>query len=654
MFSPANETQFILEIPGVSHDFQVLEFAGREALNTAFRFDIELISERPDFDLESLLNQPAFLTLDQTGTGFNGLIHSAEQGESGKRMTRYRVTLVPRVHYLCHRHNQRIFQHLNVPDIIATVLKEHGILSNAFRFQLGSAYPEREYCVQYDETDLHFINRLCEEEGIHYRFEHTQTEHIMVFGDDQTCFPKLNPALFQQDTGLVADHQVIRKFAVQVETRASKVSRRDYNFEKPKLTMEASHTGEAVPELEDYDYPGAFMDRARGKQLSQRTLERHRSDYQIARGKSDLPTLVSGHFMPLTEHPRSEWNDLWLLTELTHEGKQPQVLEESISSHVDDKDGFQQGYRNFFTAVPWDTIFRPALKHPKSKILGSQTAIVTGPAGEEIYCDQYGRVRVEFHWDRLDQMNEHSSCWLRVASNWAHEGYGAVTIPRIGMEVLVTFLEGDPDQPLITGCLHHAANLVPYNLPANKTRTVFKTRSTPGGNGFNELRIEDKAGAEQIYVHGQRDMDIEVGNCETHSVGVDRIKTIGQDETVVIGQNRMRIVKVDDQLLVGGSKVDSVSSTYLIEAGEGIRLVCGESVFEMYANGLVNISCVEFNISASGAGQINTGGTLDINVPGGKAGASPEGQGVKASIDAQINAVFHPSSGTNGSGSASQ
>ncbi|TWI50968.1 type VI secretion system secreted protein VgrG [Pseudomonas duriflava] len=209
-------------------------------------------------------------------------------------MTRYRITLVPHLHYLGHRHNQRIFQHQAVPDIIGAVLKEHGILSNAFRFQLGSAYPEREYCVQYDETDLHFINRLCEEEGIHYHFEHTKTEHVVVFGDDQTSFPKLTPAVYQQDTGMVADHQVVRKFGVQVETRTTKVTRRDYNFEKPKLTMEASHTGESAPELEDYDYPGQFTDRARGKHLSQRALERHQADAQVACGKSDLTALKTG------------------------------------------------------------------------------------------------------------------------------------------------------------------------------------------------------------------------------------------------------------------------------------------------------------------------------------------------------------------------
>ncbi|MBU3058540.1 type VI secretion system tip protein TssI/VgrG, partial [Pseudomonas indica] len=250
------------------------------------------------------------------------------------------------------------------------------------------------------------------------------------------------------------------------------------DFEQPRLQLEAASKGEAQPDLEDYDYPGRFTDRTRGKHLAKRTLERHRADYQLAEGHSDQPNLVTGHFLALTDHPRDNWNDLWLLTAITHEGKQPQVLEESVTAEAQGRtDNFTQGYRNHFQATPWDVFYRPQLAHPKPRILGSQTAVVTGPAGEEIHCDQYGRVKVQFHWDRHGQTDEHTSCWLRVSSSWAGDRYGGVAIPRIGMEVLVTFLEADPDQPLITGCLFHKEHEVPYDLPANKTRSVFKTLS---------------------------------------------------------------------------------------------------------------------------------------------------------------------------------
>jgi len=445
MFNAANETHFSLTLEGVEHDFQVLEFQGREAISQPYRFDLELVSERPDLDLESLLHRPAFLALAPDGSGIHGLVHQAAQGESGQRLTRYRLTLVPQLAYLAHRTNQRIFQHLSVPQVIAQVLEEHGIQADAYRFQLGPViYPPREYCVQYDETDLHFIQRLCEEEGIHYHFQHSAAGHALVFGDDQTVFPRLAATAYQQDSGLVADQPVIKRFGLRLETRTSRVTRRDYDFEKPRLTMETAFYCDFQPDLEDYDYPGRFTERTRGKHLSQRALERHRHDYELAEGESDQPRLASGHFLPLSEHPRADWNQLWLLTEVLHEGKQPQVLEESITNHVDTGDGFAQGYRNRFIATPWNIPFRPALVHMKPKVLGSQTAVVTGPAGEEIHCDEYGRVRVQFHWDREGQADDKTSCWLRVSSSWAGDRYGGIAIPRVGMEVLVTFLEGDP------------------------------------------------------------------------------------------------------------------------------------------------------------------------------------------------------------------
>ncbi|WP_278390266.1 type VI secretion system tip protein TssI/VgrG, partial [Stutzerimonas kunmingensis] len=407
MFNPANQAHFTLSLEGIEHDFKVLEFQGREAISQPYRFDLELVSERPDLDLESLLHRPAFLTFAPDGSGVHGLVHQAAQGESGQRLTRYRLTLVPQLAYLAHRTNQRIFQHLSVPQIVAQVLEEHGIQADAYRFQLGPViYPPREYCVQYDESDLHFIQRLCEEEGIHYHFQHGASGHVLVFGDDQTVFPRLAATAYQQDSGLVADQPVIKRFGLRLETRTSRVTRRDYDFEKPRLTMEAAFHSDFQPDLEDYDYPGRFTERARGKHLSQRTLERHRHDYELAEGESDQPRLASGHFLPLGEHPRSDWNQLWLLNEVLHEGKQPQVLEEPITRHVDSGDGFVQGYRNRFSATPWDSPFRPALRHPKPKVLGSQTAVVTGPAGEEIHCDEYGRVKVQFHWDREGQADD--------------------------------------------------------------------------------------------------------------------------------------------------------------------------------------------------------------------------------------------------------
>jgi type VI secretion system secreted protein VgrG len=581
----ANQAHITLTIAAVENDLQVLSFEGREALNKPYRFDIELVSQRADLDLDALINQTAYLAFGPSGKGVHGVIYSIEQGDSGKRLTRYRIGLRPQLAYLAHRHNQRIFQHLTVPQIVGQILEEHGIHSDAYQFQLGYLYPERDYCVQYDESDLHFIQRLCEEEGISFHFQHGEDSHRLVFGDDASVFPKLAPLNYQQGSGLAADHEVVRAFGVRLETRSTQASWRDYDFEQPKLQMEADYRNEFAPALEVYDYPGRFTDRTRGKHLAKRSLERLRSDYELAEGESDA-YLACGHFLALADHPREPWNDLWLLAEVIHEGKQPQVLEESVTSNTQPGDGFQQGYRNRFTATPWDIPYRPALEHRKPKVQGSQTAVVTGPAGEEIHCDQYGRVKVQFHWDREGQGDDTTSCWLRVASNWAGDAYGGVAIPRVGMEVLVTFLEGDPDQPLITGCLYHAEHLVPYDLPANKTRSVFKTLSSPGGGGYNEFRIEDRKGAEQIYIHAQRDWDeniehdqkIRIGNERHDTVEANSYSEMRAEEHRTTDLDRKVEVRANDHLTVAATQHNKIGTGLFIEAGNETHYNAGSKV----------------------------------------------------------------------------
>ncbi|MCL6309632.1 type VI secretion system tip protein TssI/VgrG [Pseudomonas syringae] len=631
MFAPANQTHFALTIEGLSNDLQVLALQGREAISQPFLFEVDLVSEQPSLDLETLLHKPAFLQLSPDGSGIHGQIYRASQGDSGKRLTRYAVTLRPQLAYLAHRTNQRIFQNLTVPKIIGMVLEEHGIQSNAYEFKVGTIYPERIYCVQYDESDLHFVQRLCEEEGIHYHFQHSTTGHTLVFGDDQTVFPKLAPVAYQQDSGMVATDPVIKRFDLRLETRTSRTTRRDYDFEKPRLTLESENRGDAIPDLEDYDYPGRFVDRERGKQLAKRALERHRSDYQLAMGKSDQPLLVSGHFLALTQHPKAKWNDLWLLTEILHEGKQPQVLEESVTSDTTDlKDDFHQGYRNRFQATPWDVPNRRQLNHPKPRILGSQNAVVTGPKGEEIHCDQYGRVKVQFPWDREGQSDDKTSCWLRVSSAWAGAMYGGIAIPRIGMEVLVTFLEGDPDQPLISGCLYHKENVVPYDLPANKTRSTFKSLSSPGGGGFNELRIEDKKGQEQIFLHAQRDWDENVENDQKIRVGNERHDTVEQnsysefkaEEHHTVYADRKVEGRADDHLTVGANQHVKVGTGQFIEAGQEIHLSSGVKVV-LEAGSELTLKAGGSFIKIDASGVTLSGPVIRVNEGGSPGSGTP-------------------------------
>ncbi|KAF2394576.1 type VI secretion system tip protein VgrG [Pseudomonas frederiksbergensis] len=585
MLSTAKDVVFTLDIAGFSYELQVLEFRARETLNRPYEVELELVSERPDLDVESLLHRPAFLTFGPDNGGLHGQVYRVAQGDSGKRLTHYQITLVPHLAYLAHRNNQRIFQHLSVPKIIERVLIDHGMHADTWRFQLSAEYRPRLYCVQYNESDLFFIQRLCEEEGLHFHFQHSASGHVLVFGDDQTVFPKpKSPTAYAQGSGMVAEASVIDRFQVSLETRVTHVSRRDYDFEKPRLPLDSESTTPQLPHLEDYAFPGQFTDRERGKYLARRTLERHRADYRQARGRSDQSVMRSGHFVDLIEHPRRDWNGLWLLTEVKHVGRQPQVLEESITDS-NPEDGFSQGYRNQFVATPWDVIFRPPLEHTKPRMTGSQHAVVTGPPGEEIYCDEYGRVKVHMAWDRDGQHNEHSSCWLRVATGWANDRYGSVLIPRVGMEVLVGFSEGDPDKPLIIGCLPNAATPVPLDLPAQHTQSILRSQSSPGGGGYNELRIEDRKGSEEIALRAQRDFvqlvlndeRIQVDNQRTVVVGGIASHDLRGEEHHLTHGNRLTELRQDDHLLVLGDQHIRVASQRL-NATQQIHISAGQQV----------------------------------------------------------------------------
>ena len=506
------------------------------------------------------------------------------EGDVGKRLTRYRVHLVPALHYLQFSQDQRIFQNQTVPQIIAQVLKGHGIHTDAFTFHV-KANPPREYCTQYRENDLEFVQRLCAEDGIAWHHQHSSQGHMLVFTDDQTYFPKLGETLYQQDSGMVAEHPVVSLFSMGFKTRPSIVSRRDYDLKRPNALLESRFTAEFSPELEDYSYPLPLESEKRGKELARQALERHRVDYQLAEGKSDQPTLRSGHFFSLTNSPHETYNDLWLLLSVTHTGKQPQVLQEFATNTTKTEDGFVEGYRNSFSAIPWDVFYRPPTPAPRP-LLNCQTARVTGPVGEEIYCDEYGRVKVKFHWDRSERNNENSSCWLRVASGWAGDNFGTVIIPRIGMEVIVTYLEGNPDNPLVTGCFINRVTLPAYPLPENKTKTVLRTHSSPTTGGYNELSMDDRAGDELVHLRAQRDMEQKVGNDSRIEVGNDRRETVrGNSVTVVEGEEHRTIgadskvqLNANEYRQVAGDTHTKVGETFVLEVGEATHIKAGTNI----------------------------------------------------------------------------
>lgn len=636
----AASARFTLTLPTVKHDFQVVAFKGQEHISQPYQISVELVSEDPNLSLSSVLHHEAFLRLDADGSGIHGQIYSIERGAAGKRLTYYTLTLGPRLAYLQHRFNQRIFQFKTVPEIVAQVLEEHWILSGNYRFDIDATlYPPREYCTQFDESDLDYIQRLCAAEGIHYHFEHSETGHVLVFADDQTGGSKLAPSVFNTDGGMVPEQTSIKRFSVKLQTRTSRVARRDYDFERPDYVLESHYWGphpdadEGDPDLEDYRYPGHYKDEDRADLLVKRAHERHRHDHQLATGNSDVRQLRSGHFLDLKDHPTAENNQLWLLTSVTHEGKQPQVLEEFAATHSAAKGDFPQGYRNTFEAIPWCAPYRPPMcSAPHVK--GSQSAVVTGPVGEEIYCDEYGRVKVQFHWDREGGDDEHTSCWLRVASSWAGAAYGSMVIPRIGMEVVVSFWEGNPDQPYVSGCVVNGRNTAPYALPANKTQSVFKTLSSPGGKGSNELKIEDRNGSEKVFIQAERDWEQLIKNTQTVSVGHERHDSVAgnsytefkADEHHTTQANRVTRVGAADHLEIGQSQHLKTALGHYVEAGTEIHLKAGGKV--------VIDAGTELTLRAGGS-------TLTLN----PSGVWLNGQTVASNVEMEISTTS-PAEGT--------
>ena len=659
MFASANAAHFTLVIPHVRNDFKVLAFKGTEAISSLYAIQVELVSEYPDFDLESLLSQPAFLQFGLRGEGIHGHIEEVFVGEAGKRLTRYQLTLVPALYYLQFSHNQRIFQHLTVPQIVAQVLKGHDIQADAYTFHVNTS-PEREYCTQYGENDLEFIQRLCSEDGISWHHQHSQDGHLLVFTDDQTYFPKLGGTPYLQGSGLAAAHPVVSQFSMRFSTRTSTTTRRDYDLKRPSLLLESHFTAEFSPALEDYRYPALIENEKLGKQIAQQALERHRTDYQLAEGKSDQPTLRSGHFFDLTEHPRTACNDLWLLLSVTHTGKQPQALEETITHDVNPEDGFTQGYRNTFSAIPWDVFYRPPLVMRQS-VLVSQTARVTGPVGEEIFCDEYGRVKVEFHWDRAELGSDKSSCWLRVSSSWAGEGFGAVTIPRIGMEVVVTYLEGNPDLPLITGCVPNKVMPVPYPLPAHKTKTVLRSHSSPASGGYSELSIEDRAGQELIYLRAQRDMeqvilndvDTKVGNDRREQVTRDSHSLISNDRFEQVDNNSSSLIKGDElhttqglrNTVIGGNELISITGNSSTTADGTLVIQAGTHAHVTAADVVINAG-MSLTLQAGGQHILITAGgifsSVDIVQGGAPVAGVPSLQAAQALVSAPQSIITSP------------
>ena len=567
--SSSNDVLVSFAVQGLelAQDFHVLQFQGQEEISRLFRFDLMLAADSADVAFDKVVGRMAVLTLTGArGARYvHGLVAAFQLRDKGRRFTVYQATIVPLAWRLKHRTDCRIFQKKNIQQIIDKVLSD-GKVEHKFHLKGGKAPPTREYCVQYRESDWSFVARLLEEEGFFFFFENLQQKHVLHMGNDYNVHPPIAGEAvvpFHAPDTTTPGEEHISSLFYQEQVRSGSVTLNDFNFEKPNLDLKAPKPGKRDADLEVYDYPGLYEVPERGATLADIRREESEALRALGEGQSDCTRLSCGHHFTLDGYYRKGLNKKrFLITRVSHRGEKHQDLEAgAVSNRI--------RYSNAFHCMPRKTPFRPLRITPRPRVEGCQTAIVVGPSTEEIYTDKHGRVKVHFHWDRLGQRNEHSSCWVRVSQLWAGKSWGAMFIPRIGHEVIVDFLEGDPDRPIIIGRVYHAQNPVPHTLPANKTQSTIKSDSSLGGGGSNEIRFEDKKGKEEVYLHAQKDYDLVVENDRTSLVKHDRKETVVNDQSVTVQNNRSLAVT---------NASSHTAKTILLQASESITLKVGSSV----------------------------------------------------------------------------
>ncbi len=552
-------------------DFEVVSFELDEMISSPFQLKLELISFEDEVDFGQLLDKPVLFTIwrgERPLRYVHGLVSSFSQGETGFCRTRYRALVEPVLARAGLRSNWRIFQHKTVPQILELMLKRQGIA----RFEIKSMgeHQVREFCVQAGETDLDFIARLAGEEGFVYRFEHTPKHHQLVITDrllalgqisrsalkaddaDEDFFDEddIGPdqVLYRANSGGDQARPCLRRLRYSEQVRTARQVQRDYTFTNPQYRQEHRAGDSSIThqsrDYERFDYPGRYKRDAVGVPFTATRLTGLRHDARIAEVEGDDLRLQPGLSFTLVEHPRNDLNAHWRVMRVHHQGSQFTSLQEEAAEAA-------QGtrYSQEAVLVPGRIEWRPA-PLPKPRIDGPHMATVVGPPGEEIYCDEWGRVKVSFPWDRESENNEFSSCWVRVSQGWAGGSWGAMAIPRIGQDVIIQYVNADPDQPMITGRTYCGDQLPPYDLPEHKTRMTIKSQ-THKGDGFNELRFEDELGKEEVFIHAQRDQNNVVGNDETTRVGRNRVEQVGNDEHLNIGHDFRQETGGDHTQLIG-------------------------------------------------------------------------------------------------------
>jgi type VI secretion system secreted protein VgrG len=613
-----------------------------EILGQPFTMLVDIIAGLGEIDLLPHLGKPITVSLyedDELMRHFHGLITAGEFSHESGTGFHYRLVARPFTYFLSQNRDMAIFQDLTVPDIIKKVLGNAGV--SDFKLDLSRSYPPRTYCVQYRESDFAFLTRLMEEEGIYYYFKHEAAKHTMVLCDSPAAHEAGKPAslVFSQTAASVnragsgqrggATH-FLEKLGERVSTGGEAlVTLRAFDFEKPERPLQAQandplqHPGD---KREVYSYPTRYTDEGRGGDLSKLQLAALRRDRQVYAGRSQATSLACGTKLSVTKHPADRLNMGYLITRTEHvlqaetyRGQDTAAVEGEEDTHVT------------FEAIPADTEFRLPQITPKPVVQGLETAIVSGPAGEEIYTDEYGRVKVRFHWDRGDTSGEKSTCWIRVAQ---FGGLGNIILPRINQEVMVDFLHGNPDDPIVVGWVFNNSHMPIYPLPEHKTRALWRTKSYMGGKstahpgamkldtgdpGANELRFEDKSGSEEVFVHAEKDLTTRVRNDSTQQVGRDETKLIGRDRIDEVKRDETSTIGQNQTLTVVGNQTETIKAKRQIEVKATDKLTIGQSqtvdagtTIDVTANTKITIKVMSSKITIDASGITIEGPMIKI------------------------------------------
>ncbi|EHK6605213.1 type VI secretion system Vgr family protein [Escherichia coli] len=621
---------------------------GTETVGELFTYSIKLktpdilnlgyVSPAANLQLKPMVGKDLCVNIELDGGGkryISGLVTAARVAGHQGRSVVYELRLEPWLKILTHTSDYKAFQNKNVVEILDEVLDEYPW---PVEKRLVENYPTRTWQVQYGETDFDFVQRLMQEWGIYWWFEHSENSHTLVLADainvHKACAD--SPLVCYYQKGLKLDKEFIHTITANESLRSGQWVLNDFDFMKPRSLLKSTvanprETG--LAEYEHYEWPGDYFTKSEGEMLTRIRMEEQRSPGSRVQGSGNIRTLMTGFTFILENYPTAEVNREYLLVQTT-------LFIQDNAQHSGQEQHFS--YSTSFELHPTSEVYRPQRTLSKPHTKGPQSAIVTGPAGQEIWTDKYGRVKVQFGWDRYGKNDENSSCWVRVSYPWAGKGFGGIQIPRIGQEVLVDFKNGDPDLPIIVGRTYNQDTMPPWGLPGAATQSGFYSHTIGGGpTNANALRFEDKPGGEEVWLHAEKDQRIEVNNNESHWVGNNRLKVIDKTETAIIGEERSLTVQMDDTSLAGQNKTIQAVQNLRLAAGDSIILSCGKTILQMTSDGIFNITCKNFNITATENGKINTqSGQLDLNMNDRAADILPPGTSEKTALQLAIDVAF--------------